>query len=258
MKLERAVRLVDRAGILLVYPLANRSEPPSLWQELYQTSTMSWSWDGDADPRVADVWHMREKLARSGKVAYAKWFRGRATLFSLPVFHAMLGRLAAAGDPLRGLSPEATSLLESLRERSPLSTKELRAATELQGRVHERAFTSAMKDLWTRLAVVGVGEVQDGAFPSLAVAATELAFEDLWTARHAVPRRAGSALDEALARSKSFAKEMAKSLAVVTAHATATRAARSGGSTRKPGPSREPGPGISMKDELDEAQPRRR
>jgi hypothetical protein len=39
-----------------------------------------------------------------------------------------------------------------------------------------------MKELFTRLLIVGFGEVEDGAFPSLAVGATELLFEDLWKA----------------------------------------------------------------------------
>ena len=36
-----------------------------------------------------------------------------------------------------------------------------------------------MKELWSTLAIVGVGEVEDGAFPSLAHAATDVVFEDL-------------------------------------------------------------------------------
>lgn len=38
-----------------------------------------------------------------------------------------------------------------------------------------------MKDLFSRLLIVGFGEVEDGAFPSLAVGATELLFSDIWT-----------------------------------------------------------------------------
>ena len=37
-----------------------------------------------------------------------------------------------------------------------------------------------MRELWERLLIVGVGEVDDGAFPSLAVGATEVLFEELW------------------------------------------------------------------------------
>lgn len=210
-KLTRATSIVDRLGICLVYPIDNAREPPSLWSELYPRSKMEWSWDADADPRVAEVWHLREQLARSSNVAYAKWFRGRATFFSLPVFHALLGRFAGAGDVLAGLPHESVELLDRLRELSPRSTKELRAEVGLRGKPFESLFTHAMKALWTRLLIVGTGEVPDGAFPSLAVAATEMMFEDAWNARARVPRAAEAQLAKVLTRSKAFAREVAKS-----------------------------------------------
>jgi hypothetical protein len=37
-----------------------------------------------------------------------------------------------------------------------------------------------MKELFTQLLIVGFGEIDDGAFPSAAVGATELLFSDLW------------------------------------------------------------------------------
>jgi len=226
VKLARAISIVDRLGICLVYPIDNAREPPSLWSELYPRSKMEWSWDADADPRVAEVWHLREQLARSSEVAYAKWFRGRATFFSLPVFHALLGRLAAAGDVLAGLPHESTELLDRLRELSPRSTKELRAEAGLRGKPFESLFTHAMKALWTRLLIVGTGEVPDGAFPSLAVAATEMMFEDSWNARERVPRAAQKQLAETLARSKAFARELAKSETAVRDATSASRSDR--------------------------------
>jgi hypothetical protein len=198
-----------------VYPIANKPEPPSLWGDLYDNAPMDWAWDEDADPRVADLWHLRRQLAESHDVAYAKWFRGRATFFSLPVLHAMLGRLARAGDVEAGLRPESRELLAILRERSPLSTKELRAAADLRGKACESIFTQAMKALWIRLLVVGTGEVDDGAFPSLAVAATDLVFEDVFAARHDVPPDADAKLDAAIASSRAFSRELDRSLAAV-------------------------------------------
>jgi len=181
---ERAVRVVQDLGIALVYPNANRPEPPSLWSSRHPRTPMRWSWDEGADERVVDLWHLRAQLAEGRDVVYGKWFRGRATFFSVPVFHAMLGRICRAGDPLGGLSPEAAAVLDLLRERSPMSTKALRAEANLRGKAHERVWNDAMRSLWSRLLVVGTGEVEDGAFPSLAVGATELLHEDLWTSRH--------------------------------------------------------------------------
>ena len=225
MKLDRAVAIVDKLGIALVYPIDNKPEPPSLWSAAYPRSEMSWTWDSDADPRVAEIWHLREKLASSSEVAYGKWFRGRATLFSLPVFHALLGRVAKAGNVLTGLSPEALELLERLREISPRSTKELRAEAGLKGKPFESVFTHAMKALWARFLIVGTGEVADGAFPSLAVSATEMMFEDLWIARASVPRAADQQLDAVLARSPMFAKELARSVKSVRDAAALARRA---------------------------------
>ena len=139
----------------------------------------------------------------------------------------MLGRLAAAGDVLAGLPREAIDILELLRERSPMSTKEIRAEADLRGREHERVFMFAMKSLWSRLLVVGTGEVEDGAFPSLAVGATELLFEDVWTARRAVPSGANEALDAVLERTPAYARELRSG-------------ARRGGERRAEAPARRP------------------
>lgn len=204
---KRAKKMIDERGILLVYPINNEVEPPSLWHALWPNAEMSWSWDGDADDRVVDLWHLRARLAASHDVAYGKWFKGRATFFSLPVFHALLGRIVQTGDPFGDLPQAAHDLLALLRERSPLSTKLLRQQAGLKGKAHDRAFNQAMKLLWSRLLIVGVGEVEDGAFPSLAVGATELLFEDLWLSRENVPDASRAALDAALTRSKAFEKE---------------------------------------------------
>lgn len=200
--LARAVRAVDEAGILLVYPLANRPEPPSLWSVLHPRTPMRWAWDDSADGRVVELWQLREELARSRRVVYAKWFRGRATFFSRSVFTAMLARMITASSAAPPLSGEARTLLDLLEESSPRSTKELRREADLQGRMLEGIYTRAMRELWTRLLAVGMGEIDDGAFPSLAVGATRLVFEDLWdeaTALAASDPAESSELDDVLA-----------------------------------------------------------
>jgi len=63
--------------------------------------------------------------------------------------------------------------------------------------------------------IVGTGEVPDGAFPSLAVGATELLFEDVWNARHDVPDDATRRLDHVLAQSPALARELGRALAHV-------------------------------------------
>lgn len=172
----KAMQAIEKNGILLVYPIKNKKEPASLWSKLFPHSEMVWEWDEDADNRVAQLWHLREELSRSEKVVYAKWYQGRATFFSTEVFTHLL---AFCHTPKK-LSPTAKNILDVLEQDSPISTKTIKSAVDLQGRSLESLYNKAMKELWLRLWIVGFGEVEDSSFPSLAVGATSLLFEDLW------------------------------------------------------------------------------
>jgi hypothetical protein len=166
------------------------------------------------------MWQLREELARGADVVYAKWFRDRATFFSRPVFRALLAVLVREGDPRAGLSRAGAALLELLDDNSPQSTKELRASSGLQGRAHEGTYARALKELWSRLLVVGVGEVDDGAFPSLNLSATRHRFEDLLPGTPAARDTAAEdarALEAALAEGPLFARHLDKTLAAVRA-----------------------------------------
>ena len=206
----RAIEAIDRHGVLLVYPVQNKSEPVSLWHVFHPKTPMRWAWDEGADPRVGAMWHLREELARDKRVIYTKWLGGRATFFSLDLFRTMLSVLRREPRPrdLReGLSPDATTLLELLQDDSPQSTRALRENAGLAGRAYESAFTRGMRELWERLLIVGVGEVEAGGFPALAVGATELLREDLWTAAREAPSKAERAtLERALVEKPSFAR----------------------------------------------------
>ncbi len=174
-----AISAINQLGICLVFPKANERAPTSLWAHFFPKSKMRWEWDSGGDNRVADLWHLREELSRSGKVVYAKWYQGRATFFSKQVFASVLQGLNADSEPL-SLKREAQEILGVLEETSPLSTKQLKLAVELQGKFHEKTYTQSIKQLWNWLRIVGYGEIDDGAFPSLAIGATQLLFEDLW------------------------------------------------------------------------------
>lgn len=198
----KVVAAIERLGALLVYPIANRQDIPSVWSVLYPRSAMRWAWDADADPRVSSVWILREQIARSRQVVYGKWYRGRAVFFSRALFGAML----AVRQPWQAArSREASELLEQLEEDSPQSSKLLRRRAGLSGKPSERAFMRATKELWEQLAIVGTGEVPDGAFPSLEIGATRWIFEDLWAqAQHGAPDR--SLLDALLPAASAFGK----------------------------------------------------
>lgn len=179
-KLTRAsaIKAVNKRGALLVYPLNNKKEPASLWSEIWPRKKMVWDWNEDGGDDVADMWHMRMVLSRSRHVVYAKWYQGRATLFSFDVFVNLLSFLG--GTENFEMSRESRNALESLEQDSPLSTKQLKSAIELEGRLLEPAYNRALKPLWNRLWIVGFGEFEDSSFPSLGIGATKTLFEDLW------------------------------------------------------------------------------
>lgn len=207
----RALAAIEQHGALLVYPIHNQREPPSLWRALHPRSEMHWAWDADADPRVAALWRLRERLARARDVVYGKWYRGRAVFFAKPLFEAML---AVLQPDLCDCSMEAREILALLEDDSPQSSKTLRAAAGLKGKLGERTWTRAMQELWSRLLVVGTGEVDDGAFPSLEVGATRWIFEEQWEAARAGPNAQHELLlATTLAPGSAFEKHWRKLLA---------------------------------------------
>lgn len=220
VNLASAVSAIDAHGALLLYPIENRSEPLSLWHHYHPRSAMRWDWDSTGDDRVVALWRLRERLARSRRVVYAKWYRGRATFFSRALFTAMLStyHAHAHGDLRGGLDPDAIDVLDALESDSPRSTKELRAAVGLRGRVFEGAYQRALGALWSRLLIVGVGEVDDGAFPSLAIGASRTLFEDLWDEALAMdPSRAARVVGASLPPGSMLARQQAKTLAALGA-----------------------------------------
>jgi hypothetical protein len=184
--LAKSLEAIEKNGWLLVFPIPekkkptgrrNSEQPPlSLWKCLFPRSEMRWEWSDDADDRVVQLWHLRREIAESKQVVYSKWFRGRATVFSFDMFQ----RLWVLTSYRRSnLGAEAQEVLDLLEMESPLSTKELRRGADLIGKENERRYLSAMKELWSSLAIVGIGEIDDGAFPSLAHASTATVFEEV-------------------------------------------------------------------------------
>ncbi len=192
VNLRSAVSHVNHHGMLLVFPLKNRKEPRSLWSEFFPRTRLRWEWDDSGQSEVFELWHLRERLSRSGRVIYTKWWQGRATLISREMFPALLRALNPELPRVHGLSFVAREVLDLLLEDSPISTKHLKKLADLQGRENEARYNRALKELWSRLLIVGYGEVDEGAFPSLAIGATQLMFEDLW--QQALELRPASAL----------------------------------------------------------------
>ncbi|MBN8554667.1 MAG: hypothetical protein J0L93_04410 [Deltaproteobacteria bacterium] len=182
MNLNSAISAVNKNGALLVFSIKNRKEPLSLWSHFFPKSQMKWEWDEDGDHRVADLWHLREKISSSEKVIYCKWFQNRATLISKDLYPAFLRLLNDSAEnstqAANNLSDGAQKILSILKDNSPLSTKQLKEESGLSGKFFESDYNKRMNELWRKLLIVGVGEIDDGAFPSLAIASAENYFED--------------------------------------------------------------------------------
>ena len=163
-----------------MFPIANREQPHSLWAEFFPKKRMVWDWNDEGDEHVWKMWQLMKRLSDCREVVYSKWYQGRATFFSPELFTAMLATQRSHQIARHELSETARVLFEVLENNSPLSTKQLKNVTDLRGRTNEAAYSRGMKELFQKLLIVGFGEVDDGAFPSLAVGATELLFEDLW------------------------------------------------------------------------------
>lgn len=199
MNSKKAISAIEKYGALLVYPIHNQKDPASLWSVFFPRTQMRWEWDQNGDTRVSDLWTLRMNLSRSGKVVYTKWYQGRATFFSKEIFVALLSVMGSTRGGHPELTPEARQILDLLRSDSPLSTKLIKRLTDLRGRALESLFQKALKQLWNRLLIVGFGEVDDGAFPSLAIGTTQLLFEDLWEkARETNPTDAMFLLEQKL------------------------------------------------------------
>ncbi len=179
---KKAIEAINKHGILLTFPINNRKEPQSLWSTLYPRSEMRWEWDDSADNRVAQLWRLREQLSHSREVIYSKWHQGRATFFSFEAFSHLLS-VQQAGEKRKKLgTSEAKIIMEALEMDSPLSTRQIKDVAELKGKSFEALYNRVMKELWWSGLVVGYGEIEDSSFPSLAVGATSVLFEEVWAA----------------------------------------------------------------------------
>ena len=210
LTVSRAVAAIEKQGVLLVYPIDNRKEPASLWSAFYDDK-MRWEWDTGADDRVSKLWHIRTVLSTSREVVYVKWYRGRATFFSKEVFTALLAYFETAKRSASELKTESSQILELLEMDSPQSTKQIKLATDLRGKMFERVYEKSMKALFEKLWIVGFGEVEDGAFPSLAIGASKALFEDLWEASLKLTKEeAQKQLEEKLGKTSLFLKQAIK------------------------------------------------
>ncbi len=216
MNQKTAVSKINKSGILLVFPINNKKEPASLWSEFFPKSKMQWSWNEDSDHRVGDLWQLMKKLSDCQQVVYSKWYQNRATFFSRQLFTALLSIMQKKQLPTLRLSKSAKNILELLESDSPLSTKVIKKLVELQGKDNQATYNRAMKELFSNLLIVAYGEVDDGAFPSLAIGCTKVLYEDLWTEANEMNLTVAEAIQaKFIARDSLFKKQLDKNQKII-------------------------------------------
>lgn len=204
------LKVLKGRGALLVFPIKNKKKPESIWSVFFPRSQMKWEWDESGDGRVVRLWHLRAELAESQRLVYSKWYQGRATVFAKDILPALLRLMNDSHDQfdlenLTALSPRAVEMLRVLNENSPQSTKELKEVLNLKGSSHSAEYERTLKELFARFLIVGVGEIEDGAFPSLAIASTKLFFDSEWETAHRLSfQQAYELVEEAIGDNSPF------------------------------------------------------
>lgn len=202
---QKAIHKINEHGALLVFPVKNQKEPHSLWSVLHPNKPMVWEWNEDADDSIPFLWHLMKELSAEGEVIYSKWYKDRATFFSRDLFTHLLA-YSLTSLPQR-LSPSSQLILDELMNNSPMSTKEIKSVTNLQGKLLASEYQKSLKALFRLFLIVGYGEVDDGAFPSAAIGATALIYEDLWLqAQNISAAKAQLEIDKYMSASTNFGK----------------------------------------------------
>lgn len=202
---DKAIQAIQQHGALLVFPLKGKKEVPSIWQSLHPRTPLKWEWDESGDNRVFEMWRLMKELSDCREVIYSKWYQGRATFFSRDLFAALYKWIQEHPECLMNPPPYAELILDTLREDSPLSTKQLKVLTDLKGRELAGLYNRALSWNFVHFQIVGYGEADDGAFPSLVVGATELIYEDLvLQSQEMSSERAQSYIDQYLKEGEAF------------------------------------------------------
>jgi hypothetical protein len=124
------------------------------------------------DPDIALTWNLKDRLPAAKRVYYGKLVKGKPTLVSLglfPAFCAVIRGGKGSGDYLLDyrhgrMSRTAMAILDTLHDRGPLLTPEIRRAVNLQGAAFTGEFNRTMAELQRGLWLAKVEEVYEPDF----------------------------------------------------------------------------------------------
>lgn len=69
---KKSIQLINKHGILLVFPVNNAKEPESLWHLLHPRTPLKWEWDDSGDQKVFKMWSLMKELSNCREVIYSK------------------------------------------------------------------------------------------------------------------------------------------------------------------------------------------
>jgi len=165
---EEAIDFVNQRGFVYFWPIKD-IVLPSLWVAVAGDRPVA---DEHDDPGHV-TWGWKDALLGSRQWYYAKVLRQRATMISLevaPFFFALSSNYGAPeSDYLTlyeqgKLTQEAKSVYESLLEKSPLDTVQLRQKTRLTSRDSDYRFNRAMNELQSDFKILPVGVTNSGGW----------------------------------------------------------------------------------------------
>jgi len=165
---EEAIDFVNERGFVYFWPIKD-IVLPSLWVAVAGDRPVA---DEHDDPGHV-TWGWKDALLGSRQWYYAKVLRQRATMISLevvPFFFALSSNYGAPeSDYLTlyeqgKLTQEAKSVYESLLEKSPLDTVQLRQKTRLTSRDSDYRFNRAMNELQSDFKILPVGVTNSGGW----------------------------------------------------------------------------------------------
>lgn len=176
---EKVLSLINEHQIVYVYPHKSKEEV-SIFRLLYPKKEFRWDWSEAADPKLVELWWLKDDLARSKKVVYGRFFKAKPCFVSIKKFQLLLKNTLVNIDQLNALE---TFIYELLLENSPQSTRMIKKVYRKLGvEVYTRTeWNKAFLGLQKKLLICNLGdsEREHSPMPSTEYAAVEHVFENL-------------------------------------------------------------------------------
>ena len=168
---QSALRFVNEVGFC--FTLSDFGLPvASLYVAVCGRRHPRWPKHTHHDPEIGLTWNLKYRLPAGRHTYYGKLVKGKPTLVSLrllPAFCALIRDGKSSGDYIvdyrQGrMTRAAVAILETLHERSPLATPDLRKALAMQDPDRTADFDRAVAELQRGMWIVKVEEVYDPDF----------------------------------------------------------------------------------------------